>query len=228
MLQVQRATVRIAGFTVLRGLSLEVPPGSLVGLIGRNGAGKTTTLRTIMGLLPLEDGDVLLDGRSLRHLPAHLRARQGIGYMPEDRRLVPSLTAEQNILVPAWARAIPDAAQRLDTIYQLMPEVRALAHRSASQLSGGQQKLVALARCFMSGQRMLLLDEPFEGVAPALSQRLVQAVRELAGAQSGLSVLICESEFKWVRLLAQKVYLIERGEATEQPSTNGHASPPHG
>ncbi|HLI26544.1 MAG TPA: ATP-binding cassette domain-containing protein, partial [Chloroflexota bacterium] len=169
MLQVQRATVRIAGFTVLRGLSLEVPPGSLVGLIGRNGAGKTTTLRTIMGLLPLEDGDILLDGRSLRDLPAHERARQGLGYMPEDRRLIPALTVEQNILVPAWARAIPDAARRLDTIYQLMPEVKALAGRPASQLSGGQQKLVALARCFMSGRRLLLLDEPFEGVAPALS-----------------------------------------------------------
>ena len=224
VLQVQRATVRIAGFTVLRGLSLEIPPGSLVGLIGRNGAGKTTTLRTIMGLLPLEAGDILLDGCSLRDLPAHERAWRGLGYMPEDRRLIPALTVEQNILVPAWARAIRDTARRLDTIYQLMPEVKALAGRPASQLSGGQQKLVALARCFMSGQRLLLLDEPFEGVAPALSQRLVQAVRELAGAQSDLSVLICESEFKWVRRLAQKVYLIERGEATEQPSPDGHAA----
>src|SRR5436309_611038 len=101
MLRVDQATVQIGGFTVLRALSLEVDRGSVVGLIGRNGAGKTTTLRTIMGLLPLESGDVLLEGRSLGALAAHQRAGSGIGYMPEDRRLIPALTVEENILVPA-------------------------------------------------------------------------------------------------------------------------------
>jgi branched-chain amino acid transport system ATP-binding protein len=212
MLQVERATVQLSGFTVLRGLSLAVESGSIVGLIGRNGAGKTTTLRAIMGLVGLESGDVLLDGRSLRALPAHVRAGCGIGYMPEDRRLIPALTAEENILLPTWARAVPQAASRLATTYRLMPEVQTLAQRPGSQLSGGQQKLVALARCFMSGARVLLLDEPFEGVAPALSQRLARAVRELAEAEQGLSVLLCVSESKWTRLLANKTYLIERGE----------------
>ena len=218
MLQVDQATVRIAGFTVLRALSLEVASGSIVGLIGRNGAGKTTTLRTIMGLLPLESGDVLLDGRSLRALAAHERAAYGIGYMPEDRRLIPALTAEENVLLPAWARRIPNARERLATIYRLMPEVRDLAGRHGSQLSGGQQKLVALARCFMSGSRVLLLDEPFEGVAPALSHRLVTAVKELAEAEQGLAVLVCESEFKWARLLAENIYIIERGETVQETS----------
>jgi branched-chain amino acid transport system ATP-binding protein len=119
-------------------------------------------------------------------------------------------------MVPVWARKIPNADQRLATIYRLMPEVKALAARPAAQLSGGQQKLVALARCFMSGSKLLLLDEPFEGVAPVLSQRLVKAVKELAEAEQGLSVLVCESEFKWARLLATKTYVIERGEATEE------------
>ena len=221
MLQVDRATVRISGFTVLRALSLEVASGSIVGLIGRNGAGKTTTLRTIMGLLPLEAGDVRLDGRSLRSLPAHERAAQGIGYMPEDRRLIAALTAEENVLVPTWARRIPNTPERLATIYRLMPEVRDLAGRHGSQLSGGQQKLVALARCFMSGSRVLLLDEPFEGVAPALSHRLVTAVKELAAAEQGLAVLVCESEFKWARLLASRIYVIERGEAHEEAGSAG-------
>ncbi len=216
MLKVDGATVKIAGFTILRGLNLEVETGSIVGLIGRNGAGKTTTLRAIMGLIGLESGDIQLEGRSLAGLATHVRAQNGIGYMPEDRRLIPALTVEQNILVPAWARDIPNAQQRLETIYHLMPEVKALAARPSTQCSGGQQKLVALARCFMSGSKLLLLDEPFEGVAPALSQRLVSAVGELQQAQEGLSVLVAESDFKWVRRLTQKVYLIERGETTEE------------
>ncbi len=216
MLRVDQVTVKISGFTILRGLSLEVPSGTIVGLIGRNGAGKTTTLRSIMGLVGLESGRVELDGQDLTRLAAHERAKHGIGYMPEDRRLIPTLTVEQNIFVPAWARSIPGSDERLGTIYARMPEVKALATRPATQLSGGQQKLVALARCFMSGTKVLLLDEPFEGVAPALAQRLVTAVRELSEAQEDLSILLCESEFKWPRLLASRIYMIERGETTEE------------
>jgi len=216
MLKVDGVTVKIAGFTILRGLNLEIETGSIVGLIGRNGAGKTTTLRSIMGLIELESGDIQLEGRSLNRLASHQRAAAGIGYMPEDRRLIPALSVEQNILVPVWARNIPRAEERLALIYRLMPEVKALAQRPSTQCSGGQQKLVALARCFMSGSKLLLLDEPFEGVAPALSQRLVQATKELATAEEGMSVLVCESEFKWARLLAQKTYVIERGETRDE------------
>jgi branched-chain amino acid transport system ATP-binding protein len=217
VLKLEQATVRISGFTILRGVSLEVPTGTIVGLIGRNGAGKTTTLRGIMGLVKLESGRVTLDGHDLSSLAPHARAASGIGYMPEDRRLIPTLTVEENILVPAWARHIEAAERRLATIYQFMPEVKALAARPATQLSGGQQKLVALARCFMSGTRVLLLDEPFEGVAPSLVQRLVRAVRELVETEHDLSALLCESEFKWPRLLASQMYVIERGETVREP-----------
>jgi branched-chain amino acid transport system ATP-binding protein len=219
MLRVDSATVRINGFTILRGVSLEVPTGSVVGLIGRNGAGKTTTLRSIMGLVPLEAGRVELDGEDLTRLPPHARAQRGIGYMPEERRLIPTLSVEHNILVPAWAQHLPDQSRRLAAAYELLPEVKALAARPATQLSGGQQKLVALARGYMSGRKVLLLDEPFEGVAPSLVQRLVRAVRELIEADQQLSVLLCESEFKWPRLLAGRIYVIERGETAleEQP-----------
>jgi branched-chain amino acid transport system ATP-binding protein len=221
MLKVDRATVKLSGFTILRGLSLEVPTGSIVGLVGRNGAGKTTTLRSIMGLVALESGAIEIDGHDLTRLPPHARAAHGIGYMPEERRLIPTLSVQENILIPAWARRIPGAQRRLRTIYDLIPEVGALSGRPATQLSGGQQKLVALARCFMSGTNVLLMDEPFEGVAPALAQRLVRAVQELVGAEQALSVLICESEFKWPRLLASKIYRIERGETIElEPATS--------
>ncbi len=212
MLNIQQVSLKIDGFSVLRGLSLDVPTGTIVGLIGRNGAGKTSALRSIMGLLPLESGCIEFDGQDLSRLAAHQRAALGIGYMPEDRRLIPTLSVRDNLLVPAWARQAKEAERRLSVIYELMPEVRALAARPATQLSGGQQKLVALARCFMAGRRLLLLDEPFEGVAPALAHRLVGAVQELAQAEQGLSVLLAESEFKWPRLLASRIYVIERGE----------------
>ena len=216
MLEAKQATVKLSGFTTLRDLSLAVPEGTIVGLIGRNGAGKTTTLRAIMGLVRLESGQVALDGRDLTHLEAHERARYGIGYLPQERGLIPQLSVEQNIMLPAWAMSIKTAQERLETIYRLMPEVEQFRSRPATALSGGQQKLAALARAFMAGSKVLLLDEPFEGVAPALSQRLVSAVGELQQAQEGLSVLVAESDFKWVRRLTQKVYLIERGETTEE------------
>jgi branched-chain amino acid transport system ATP-binding protein len=214
MLELKQVTVKLSGFTILRDLTLEVPEGRIVGLIGRNGAGKTTTLRAIMGLVKTESGQVVLEGRDLSQLEAHQRAPYGLGYLPQERRLIPQLSVEQNIMLPVWAMTIKDAQERLKVIYDLMPEVQQFRSRPASSLSGGQQKLAALARAFMSGSRLLLLDEPFEGVAPALSQRLLTAVIELQQAQAGLSVLVCESDFKWVRRLAQIVYVIERGEAT--------------
>jgi branched-chain amino acid transport system ATP-binding protein len=216
MLDVRQATVKLSGFTILRDLTLEIPEGAIVGLIGRNGAGKTTTLRAIMGLVELESGQVVLQGNDLTRLAAHQRARHGIGYLPQERRLIPQLSVEQNVMLPAWAMDIKTSPERLKIIYELMPEVEQFRSRPATSLSGGQQKLAALARSFMSGSKLLLLDEPFEGVAPALSQRLVKAVGELQQAQAGLSILVAESDFKWVRRLAEKVYLIERGEATEE------------
>src|SRR4029453_15493116 len=151
--------------------------GQFVGLIGRNGAGKTTLFRAIMGIQPAKAGEMTFDGKSLRAMAGHSRARLGIGYMPEDRRLIPELTVEENVLLPAWASGIADAPGRLERIYRLVAEVKEVGPRKGSQLSGGQQKLAALARALMSGTKLLLLDEPFEGVAPALAPRLSAGVR---------------------------------------------------
>ena len=146
MLKVEDVHVKIRRFIILRGITLHVPPAGLIGLVGRNGAGKTTTLKSIMGLLSISAGRIEVDGTDLLQVPGHFRAHLGIGYMPEERRLIGALTVEDNILMPAWATKQEGSAERLERIYGLMPEVRQMATRRATQLSGGQQKMVALAR----------------------------------------------------------------------------------
>jgi branched-chain amino acid transport system ATP-binding protein len=137
----------------------------------------------------------------------------GIGYMPEDRRLIGPLTVEDNIRMPAWASGLAHSAQRLAYIYEHMPEVAALAQRRASALSGGQQKMVALARAVMSGTKLLLLDEPFEGLSPAMGERLAGTIQALQ--QGDLAVLIAESDVRRLHF-AEKVYTIERGAIVQQ------------
>jgi branched-chain amino acid transport system ATP-binding protein len=211
-LDIQGLSVAIGRIPILNDVALTVPAGRMVGLIGRNGAGKTTLMRAIMGLLPCQAGQVTAAGEDVTKLAPHLLARRGISYMPEDRRLIPALTVEENILLPAWANDIRDAPQRLQWIYKLMPEVNAFRERRALQLSGGQQKLVALARALMPGRKLLLLDEPFEGVAPVLSRRLAEVIGELR--TEGLSVILSESNAKHSADLVDLVFHIERGVVT--------------
>ncbi|MFP6756195.1 MAG: ATP-binding cassette domain-containing protein [Alphaproteobacteria bacterium] len=201
--------VTIAAAQILRGVSLDVSSHAMVGLIGRNGAGKTTFLRSVMGLIAIRAGEMIYEDVNLRREPAYRRANIGIGYMPEDRRLVPELTAEENVLLPAWATSLSDSGERLHWIYLLLPEVAAFADRKAIELSGGQQKLVALARALMVGRSLLLLDEPFEGVAPVLAQRLVDVLVKLK--EEGLSVLLSESDASHSSNLVDRLYIIERG-----------------
>ena len=209
MLEIRSLHVTIASVQALRGFSLEVPAGSLVGLVGRNGAGKTSLIRTIMGHLAPGSGSVRFDGEDLAREPKHARARLGIGYMPEDRGLVPELTVEENILVPIWASKTLKAEERLRFVYQAMPELEAMRGRRALLLSGGQQKMAALARALAVGTRLLLLDEPFEGLAPALSKRLSEVIASLRG--SGLAVLISQSDLNHSRTLIDREVQIERG-----------------
>jgi len=214
VLSLSNLNVSIAAVHILRGVSLELAAGSMTGLIGRNGAGKTTLIKTVMGLLKPGTGSVRFDGRDLAAVPTYARARLGIGYMPEDRRLIPDLTVEENILLPAWAGRAGDEAARFARILEYIPEIRELGPRKGSQLSGGQQKLAALARALMSGTRLLLLDEPFEGVAPALAQRLAEVVRGLKDA--GMTVILSESDLQHSERLVDRVVSIDRGALSAQ------------
>jgi branched-chain amino acid transport system ATP-binding protein len=209
MLKIDSVQVTIQSVQALRGFSLEAATGSMVGLVGRNGAGKTTLLRTIMGHLVPTSGQIAWNGADLRGVPRHGRAAMGIGYMPEDRGLVPELTVEENILVPVWVSPMLDEQERLAVIYDVLPELREMRDRRALLLSGGQQKLVALARALAVGTRLLLLDEPFEGVAPALSQRLSEVIFGLRGKE--LTVVIAQSELNRAASMLDQEVVIERG-----------------
>ena len=209
MLIINNLHASIGSVVALRGLSLTVAGGTMVGLVGRNGAGKTSLLRAVMGHLPPSQGTLQFAGQDLAALPRHARAALGIGYMPEDRGLVPELTVEENILVPVWANKSLDAAQRLALVYRVLPELLEMKQRRALLLSGGQQKLVALARALAVGTRLLLLDEPFEGVAPALSKRLAEVIAGLKG--SAVSVLMAQSDLNHSRKLVDAEFVIERG-----------------
>jgi branched-chain amino acid transport system ATP-binding protein len=209
MLELHDLQVQLASSQVLRGFSLSVPQGQMVGLVGRNGAGKTSTMRSIMGHLRLQQGSMLFEGQDLCALPPQARAALGIGYMPEDRGLVPELTVEENILIPLWVSKTLNPDERLAFVYQVLPELKDMSQRRALLLSGGQQKLVALGRALAVGTRLLLLDEPFEGVAPALSMRLSEVLSRLKGSQ--LSVLISQSDLNHASGLLDAKVVIERG-----------------
>jgi branched-chain amino acid transport system ATP-binding protein len=211
MLEVTALDVAIGPVPIIRNASLALQDGEMCGLIGRNGAGKTTLMRALMGAIAAS-GRAELAHVDLLALPPHRRVAQGIGYMPEDRRLVPEFTVEENIRLPSWSVAIDGVERRLAWIFAIMPEVAQFRARRALELSGGQQKMVALARALMAGTRLLLLDEPFEGLAPALARRLGEVLASLKA--EAVSVLIEESNEVHVADLLARAYRIERGAVT--------------
>src|SRR3569832_805703 len=205
LLEIDHLVVEIQSMPALRGFSMRVSQGSMVSLVGRNGAGKTTLMRSIMGHLKPSRGAVHFEGSDLASCPRHARAALGIGYMPEDRCLVPQLTVEENIMLPLWVTAHLDRKARLEFVYDVIGELAEMRDRKALLLSGGQQKLVALGRALAIGTKCLLLDEPFEGLAPALAERLAS----LKGKQ--LTLLMSQSDMNHSRGLVDAEFTIERG-----------------
>lgn len=199
---------------ILRSLSLAVNDAEAVSLVGRNGAGKTTTIESIMGLLGVRSGTITFKGRDITRRPPHERARLGIGYAPEDAGIFPDLTVTENLQISQWlAGASRGAAAGNDTeekIFALFPEVRSFTQRRGLHLSGGQKKMVAIARAMALSPSILLLDEPFEGLAPVIVNRFIEAVKTIKSI--GISVLIAESNLLNASRVADRLYAIDRGE----------------
>jgi len=209
LLDIENLVVEIQSMPALRGFSMHIGKGAMVGLVGRNGAGKTTLMRSIMGHLKPVRGSLRFEGTDLSTRPRHARAALGIGYMPEDCCLVPQLTVEENILLPLWVAAGLNRKARLDFVYGVIGELAEMRHRKALLLSGGQQKLVALGRALGIGTKCLLLDEPFEGIAPALAERLSEVLASLRGKD--LTLLLAQSDMNHSRGLTDVEFTIERG-----------------
>ena len=214
MLELHDVSIDIAGVPVLRDVHLVVPPGGRVALIGRNGAGKTTTLRTLMGLLPPRAGRVVIDGQE----PPASRRTTAPGSASAMRRRNGGCSAASRCgrtcccrpRCCAWPPA--EVARRLDAVFTLLPELKDLAPRRAAGLSGGQGKMVALGRALMVGTRAVLLDEPFQGLAPALALRYAEALKRLHQALPDVAILITESNPELLRPLVERTFVIERGE----------------
>jgi len=210
MLSLNKINVDIGPVGILKKASLSLSQGEMVGLIGRNGAGKTTLLKTIMGILKTKSGEIAFENEDLVTLPSEKRAQMLIGYMPEDRRLIPSMSSEENIMIPVWAVGLDDWNERLEWIYKIIPEAKDLKDRPSTSLSGGQQKLIALSRALMVGRKLLLLDEPTEGIAPALTKRIIEILNNLK--KQGVTTLVAESNEKHYEKMLDRTFIIERGE----------------
>ena len=191
---------------VLHGVSLRAGEGEVVSLLGRNGAGKSTTLKAIVGVVEVTAGEIRFEGRSLRDVPTHRVARLGIGLVPEDRRIFADLSVLENLMVGARA----DGGFTVDRIFGLFPRLAGLARQRGGSLSGGEQQMLTIARTLMTGPRLLLLDEPSEGLAPVVVAALADNVAALR--RQGLSILMAEQNVKFARRLADRAYIIEKGQ----------------
>ncbi|PYN63702.1 MAG: ABC transporter ATP-binding protein [Candidatus Rokuibacteriota bacterium] len=212
MLELARLNTFRGPAQILRDVSLRVGAGEAVCLVGRNGAGKTTTIDSIMGLLPVRSGRIAFRQRDITRLPTHRRALLGIGYAPEDCGIFPDLSVEENFQITAWlARPGAAAAGAGDArVFSVFPEVKGFMTRRGLHLSGGQKKMVAITRAMTLAPSILLLDEPFEGLAPVVVTRFIEAVRAIKAM--GISLLIAESNLVNATRVADRLYAIDRGE----------------
>lgn len=200
----------IGQFHILEGVEFSVPAGSITVLLGRNGAGKTTTLRTIMGMSPPTQGIVTFDGRKLNGRRTHDIAKMGIGYVPEHRAIFRELTVLENLKISE--RQGGDLARAEDFIFTLFPDLKRLSHLRGNTLSGGQQQMLAVARALVPDNRLLLIDEPSEGLAPVIIEQLMAAIRQLAADKT---VLLVEQNYRVASKLADRYVIIDDGHSVQ-------------
>lgn len=227
LLELENVSAELGNVPVLRNVSLTLDSSETVGLLGRNGAGKTTTFRTIMGLVPVLDGHIHVQGDDITETKAEQRTGYGLSLAPEERRLFTNLSVQENLQLAVWGRNEPADDDTIDEVADLattvFPEMEQFLDRPAGQLSGGQQKMVAISRALAADPELLLLDEPFEGLAPATRDNLIAGIDRIQDL--GITILVAESNVRYASRVGDRFYVIERGEieteiANEDPQTN--------
>lgn len=208
MLEVKNLEAYYGESIILNGVSLHVPAGQVVCLLGRNGVGKTTFLKSLMGLVHSPQGSILLDGCELMGQPAYYRARQGIGYVPQGRDIFPQLSVYENLLL---GLEVTGGKGRIDEkIYELFPVLKSMLHRKGGDLSGGQQQQLAIARALVSRPKLLVLDEPTEGIQPSIIQDIGRIIKQLKAA-GDMTILIVEQYLEFVVAVSDYYYVMEKG-----------------
>lgn len=211
-LEVKDAMVSIAGSRILRGVDLHIPEHSLVCLMGRNGVGKTTTLRSIVGLQRLASGAILLEGKDISHQPPEERARAGIAFVPQGREIFPNLSVKENLEIGKIAMNRKNQSQ-MDRVFTLFPVLKEMLGRKGGVLSGGQQQQLAIGRALLTEPKLLILDEPTEGIQPSIIDQIGDALRMLKD-EGSMSILLVEQYLDFCQSLADHFFLMDRGAVT--------------
>jgi urea transport system ATP-binding protein len=215
LLELRAVEADIGGSRILRGVELDVAAGEVVALMGRNGVGKTTTLRAIMGVRPVRAGTVVFDGRPIQGMATAARARSGLGYVPQGRDIFPHLTVEENLRVGLimHKRSADEYREDLDRVYVLFPVLKSMLKRKGGVLSGGQQQQLAIARALLTRPRLLILDEPTEGIQPSIIEEIGDTLKRLR-KEGGLAILLVEQYVDFCREVADRFYAMDRGAVT--------------
>ena len=213
MLAVKNLNQYYGGSHILRDLNFEVPPGKVTALLGRNGVGKTTLLRTLMGLVPAKTGEILFYDRKITDVKPYERARAGIGYVPQGRDIFPRLTVEENLRM--GLATLPGGARVPERIFEMFPVLKQMMGRRGGDLSGGQQQQLAIGRALAMGPKLLILDEPTEGIQPSIIKDIERVIRSLAGT-GDMAILLVETYYDFARSLADQYIVMERGEILKQ------------
>ena len=208
--------------TVLRGVSFTVAPGEFVGVLGHNGMGKTSLMKALMGFLPVTGGSIRLDGADITHRPAYQRARAGIGYVPQGRDIFPALSVRDNLRMGCAKESGPDAPI-IESVLQEFPRLKRLLERSGGALSGGEQQLLSIARGLCGKPRLLLLDEPTEGIQPSIIDEIIETLLRLRGG--GLTVVLVEQNLDFIAALSQRILLIQKGVITREVAPDNLGDP---
>jgi len=209
MLRVENLNQYYGGSHILRNLSFEVTTGQVTSLLGRNGVGKSTLLKCLMGLVPAASGTITFDGRDITREPSHQRVRAGIGYVPQGREIFPRLTVQENLLMGLAPK--PAGTPLPPRIFEMFPVLKQMLKRRGGDLSGGQQQQLAIGRALASSPKLLILDEPTEGIQPSIIKDIERAIRMLA-EEGGMAILLVEQYYDFARSLAGQYLLMERGE----------------